>query len=211
MPTQPLGISNVGEVVGAYADAAGGVHGFPGSPGRRVHHDRRSPTPWSPLYSNINDKGQDGRRLHRQRRKVRGFRRERSGENTTIDAPGAVQTRVRPINNRGQIAIDTVDAQLVHHFLLDRGRFTEIRRRGASATGRSPPTSTTAAACWAGLGPLKRRGEVGDLGPGKAAVLVATGGAGRGRSGARRSDGDRRTAGRRALLGSTRRVSRRWP
>jgi hypothetical protein len=54
----------------------------------------------------------------------------------TIDARGAVQTRVRGINNRGQIAIDTVDAQLVHHgFLFDKGRFTEIRPRGATGNG----------------------------------------------------------------------------
>jgi len=68
--------------------------------------------------------------------RLRGFRRDRDGEVTTIDAPGASQTRVRGINNHGQIAIDTVDTQLVHHsFLLDRGRFTEIRPRGVAGNG----------------------------------------------------------------------------
>jgi hypothetical protein len=58
------------------------------------------------------------------------------GEITMIDTPGAAQTRVRGINNRGQIAIDTVDAQLVHHsFLFDKGRFTEIKPRGATGNG----------------------------------------------------------------------------
>ena len=43
---------------------------------------------------------------------------------------------MRAINNRGQIAIDTVDAQLVHHsFLLDNGLFTEIRPHGALGNG----------------------------------------------------------------------------
>ncbi|MBO0686571.1 MAG: hypothetical protein J2P45_25775, partial [Candidatus Dormibacteraeota bacterium] len=88
------------------------------------------------LVVDINDSGQlaglyvdrDGGR--------HGFRREPSGEVTTIDAPGAVQTRVDSINNRGQIAIDTVDPQLVHHsLLLDRGHFTEIRPAGAPANG----------------------------------------------------------------------------
>jgi hypothetical protein len=59
--------------------------------------------------------------------RLRGFRRDPSGEVTTIDVPGAVQTRVRGINNRGQIAIDTVNSQLVHQsFLLENGRFNEI-------------------------------------------------------------------------------------
>jgi hypothetical protein len=80
----------------------------------------------------INDHGQmagiyidgDGR--------LRGFRREPSGRVTTIDAPGAIQTRVRGINDRGQIAIDTVDGHLRHHsFVLDKGRFTELTPRGA--------------------------------------------------------------------------------
>ena len=68
---------------------------------------------------------------------LHGFRRSRPGDVTTIDAPGAVQTRVRGIRtNRGQIAIDTVDPQLVHRsFLLDRGHFTEITPRGAPNNG----------------------------------------------------------------------------
>jgi hypothetical protein len=40
------------------------------------------------------------------------------------------------MKNCGQIAIDTVDPQLVHHcFLLDQGRVTEIRPRGVSFNG----------------------------------------------------------------------------
>jgi hypothetical protein len=51
---------------------------------------------------------------------------------TTIDAPGAVQTHLRGISNRGQIAIDTVDGQLRHHsFVLDKRCFAELTRRGA--------------------------------------------------------------------------------
>jgi hypothetical protein len=47
---------------------------------------------------------------------------------------------VLDVDNRGQIAIDTVDARLVHHaFLFDRGRFTEIKPRGAAGNG-SPAT-----------------------------------------------------------------------
>jgi uncharacterized membrane protein len=133
--TQPLGINNQGEIAGAYADAAGTAHGF-----LRTRDGELTtidvPDALVTVVLDINDRGQmvgiyldgDGR--------LRGFRRDRSGEITTIDAPGAVQTRVRGINNRGQIAIDTVDAQLVHHsFLFDRGRFTEIRPRGAAGNG----------------------------------------------------------------------------
>ncbi|MFC5262029.1 hypothetical protein ACFPJ1_07905 [Kribbella qitaiheensis] len=44
------------------------------------------------------------------------------------------------IDHPSQIAIDTVDAQLVHHgFLFDQGRFTEIKPRGAAGNG-SPAT-----------------------------------------------------------------------
>jgi uncharacterized membrane protein len=80
----------------------------------------------------INDRGQIAGLYVDKDSKLHGFRRDRSGRISTIDAPGAVQTRVRGINNHGQIAIDTVDAQLKHHsFLFDRGRFTETRPRGA--------------------------------------------------------------------------------
>jgi hypothetical protein len=53
--------------------------------------------------------------------------------------PGATFTAVSASNGDGRIAgtyIDTVDAQLVHHgFLLDSGRFTEIRPRGVAGNG----------------------------------------------------------------------------
>jgi uncharacterized membrane protein len=133
--TQPLGINNLDEIVGVYADAAGAPHGFlRGRDGEFTPIDVEGAT--ATLVFDVNDRGQTvGSYIDRDGR-LRGFRRDRSGEVTTIDAPGAVQTRVRGINNRGQIAIDTVDAQLVHQsFLLDRGRFTEIRPRGAAGNG----------------------------------------------------------------------------
>jgi uncharacterized membrane protein len=129
--TQPLGINNLGEIVGVYADAAGAPHGFlRGRDGEVTTID--IPNARVTLVFDLNDRGQLAGTYIDQDGRARGFRRDRSGEITTIDAPGAVQTRVRGINNRGQIAIDTVDQQLRHHsFLLDRGRFTEIRPRGA--------------------------------------------------------------------------------
>ena len=135
MLTQLFGINNLGEVVGGYADAAGAVHGFlRGRDGEVTTID--VPGALTTGLFDINDKGQMAGTYVDSGGRVRGFRRDRSGEVTTIDAPGAVQTRVRAINNRGQIAIDTVDAQLVHHsFLLDNGRFTEIRPRGALGNG----------------------------------------------------------------------------
>jgi hypothetical protein len=58
--------------------------------------------------------------------------RGRSGRITTIDAPAAAQTRLRGINNRGQIAIDIVDNQLMQNsVVLDGGRFIEITPPGA--------------------------------------------------------------------------------
>ena len=124
-------LSNHGEIVGAYLDAAGVAHGFlRGRDGEFTTID--VPDARATIVFDINDRGQMAGTYIDQGGSVRGFRRDRSGEVTTIDAPGAVQTRVRGINNRGQIAIDTVDPQLRHHsFLLDRGRFTEIRPRGA--------------------------------------------------------------------------------
>ena len=133
--TQPLGINNLGEIVGVYADAAGTAHGFVrGRDGEYTTID--VPDAVVTLAFDINDKGQMAGTYVDGSGRVRGFRRDGSGEVTTIDPPGAVQTRVRSINNRGQIAIDTVDQQLVHHsFLLDRGRFTEIRPRGVLGNG----------------------------------------------------------------------------
>ena len=133
--TQAAGINNHGEVVGAYLDAAGVPHGF--------LRDRDGqfttihiPDAMATIAFDINDHGQIAGTYIGSGGRVGGFRRDRSGEVTAIDAPGAVQTRVRGINNRGQIAIDTVDAQLVHHgYLLDHGRFTEIRPRGAAGNG----------------------------------------------------------------------------
>ena len=133
--TQPAGINNHGEVVGAYLDAAGVPHGFlRDRDGNYTTVDVRDAV--VTLVFDLNDQGQMAGTYIDSGGRVRGFRRDRSGEVTTIDAPGAVQTRVRGINNRGQIAIDTVDAQLVHHgFLFDKGRFTEIRPRGAAGNG----------------------------------------------------------------------------
>jgi uncharacterized membrane protein len=133
--TQVLGINNRGEIVGGYLDSDGGVHGF-------VRGRRGEVTPIDvpdavlTVAFDLNDHGQVVGLYVDSAGAVRGFLRERSGEVTTIDGPGAVQTRVRGINNRGQIAIDTVDAQLQHNsFLLQRGRFTEIRPRGAPNNG----------------------------------------------------------------------------
>jgi hypothetical protein len=129
------GINNRGEVVGVYLDAAGVPHGFlRGRSGRLTTID--VPDAAATLAFDLNDHGEIAGTYVDSGGTVRGFRRDRSGTVTTIDAPGAVQTRVRGINNRGEVAIDTVDAQLVHHgYLLARGRFTEIRPRGAAGNG----------------------------------------------------------------------------
>ena len=96
---------------------------------------------------------------------------------TTIDVPGVIETRVGGINNRGQIAIDAVDAQLVHHGLLfDQGRFTEIktprrrrqrlpchrRRRPQSRARLRALTNTTMQRVTATLPPA-RRADAGHL------------------------------------------------
>jgi uncharacterized membrane protein len=133
--TQALGINNLGEIAGGYLDADGAAHGFlRGRDGEITTID--VPDAQVTVVLDVNDSGQTAGIYLDAAGTLHGFRRERSGAVTTIDAPGAVQTRVRGINNAGQIAIDTVDAQLVHHsFLLDRGRFTEIKLRGATGNG----------------------------------------------------------------------------
>jgi probable HAF family extracellular repeat protein len=133
--SQALGINNLGEIGGGYVDAAGAAHGFlRGRDGELTTID--VPNAAVTIVLDINDRGQTAGIYLDADGKLHGFRRERSGAVTTIDVPGASQTRVRGINNRGQVAIDTVDAQLVHHsFLLDRGRFTEIKPRGVAGNG----------------------------------------------------------------------------
>jgi probable HAF family extracellular repeat protein len=65
----------------------------------------------------------------------RGFRRDARGRFTTIDLPGATQTKPLRINDRGQISgayIDTAGRR--RGFLLDGGRFIRIDVPGAVYT-----------------------------------------------------------------------------
>jgi uncharacterized membrane protein len=64
--------------------------------------------------------------------RIHGFLRNPGGDVVTVDVPGMAQTRLQGINNEGQIVIDGVDKQALHHsFRLDNGRFREIEPRGA--------------------------------------------------------------------------------
>jgi probable HAF family extracellular repeat protein len=130
--TVPEGINNQGQIAGTYSDANDRTHGFVLDDGSFTTVD----APDAPGNTQVLDIDDRGRLVGASGRVSYGYLADGREQLLEIDAPGAVQTRVRGINNRGQIAIDTVDAQLVHHgFLFDSGRFTEIRPRGAAGNG----------------------------------------------------------------------------
>ena len=134
--TRPIGIDNHGQIAGSYIDDKRAIHGF--------LRDRNGSfttidVPGALLTDvfDINDRGQmvgiyldSGGRVH-------GFRRDRSGAIATIDAPGTSLNRARGINNRGQVAIDGIIRLRHHSFVLDGGRYTEIKPPGA-ISGATP-------------------------------------------------------------------------
>jgi uncharacterized membrane protein len=133
-------INDRGQIVGSYSDGAGIYRSFLRS--RRgafsgIQHPVASGT--SPYGSGtvvygINDRGvmvgayAAGGTVH-------GFVRDANGSFTTVDYPGAAETALYEINERGQIvgsAGDTPGSGLPHDFVLDDGDYAPIEFPGAS-------------------------------------------------------------------------------
>ena len=111
-----LNLNNRGQVVGAYADAQGGIRAFV--------KDRRGrvttfavPGAAITIAAGINDRGQVAGTYYDTLLPpppppgtVHGFVRQPDGQITTIDLPARTLTAVTDINNRGQLAGQTLDA-----------------------------------------------------------------------------------------------------
>jgi hypothetical protein len=132
-------INDRGRIAGFYSDEAGNYRSF--LRGRRggftpiVNPRASGPSPYgsgTAVYG-INDRGvmvgvyAAGGTIH-------GFIRDRHGEFRTVDYPGAAETVLSEINEKGQIVGaygDQVGSGTPHDFLLDQGRFTSIEFPGA--------------------------------------------------------------------------------
>jgi uncharacterized membrane protein len=133
--TQPYGVNNRGQLVGSYADAQQGFHGFLLDAGVFTTIDAPDAT-GSTFVFDINERGQlagvydlDGH----------GYLQDRRGNFTTIDHPegfvGRGNSEQGGINNRGQIVGNYRDATgTVKGFLLDKQGFTSIEVPGALRT-----------------------------------------------------------------------------
>jgi hypothetical protein len=140
--TTPLGIDNLGHVVGTYtdADADATYHGFLRDPhGRITTID--IPGAKATVASRINDRGQIVGRYYQTApfrapdARPRGFLLDH-GHLTRIDVPGAVSTQAVGIDNHGRVVGEYQDdAGAFHGFLRDeRGGFTTIDLPGAAGT-----------------------------------------------------------------------------
>lgn len=108
MLTAPLGQNDRGDVVGNFLDAAGASHGFllsrdgeytviddPDASGAVLD------TPGT-IVTNINNSGEMVG-IFSSNGKMVGFKRDRTGNFTSLDRPGAVATYIGGINEHGQI------------------------------------------------------------------------------------------------------------
>jgi probable HAF family extracellular repeat protein len=149
MFTAAFGINDRGQIVGVFADAGGVVHGFLSDNGNFTQIDvpqiNFPDAPGTQAFG-IRERGQIVGGFPDARGALHGFLSDQ-GLFTQIDFPGATETLLVGINNRGQIvgAFSTRD-QIVgrfndlnnaagsHGFLLDDGAFTPIDFPGALGT-----------------------------------------------------------------------------
>ncbi len=114
---EPIGINNLGQIVGGYVDAAGTFHGF--------LRDERGftkidfPDALESFSSKINENGQAVGRYIDRERKVHGFLFD-NGDYTSIDVPRARLTEALDIDNNGRIVgqyQDDDEGRRFHGFL----------------------------------------------------------------------------------------------
>jgi probable HAF family extracellular repeat protein len=136
--TGPLKINDRRQVVGIYADAGGGVHGFLWDDGKFSTIDVAGAA--ATVVIGINDRGQMVGSYIDADGAYHGFLRDRRGAVTTLpDAPGAAPgsggTQPASINERGQIVGVAYDAAGGSRgFLFERGRFKTIAGPAATYT-----------------------------------------------------------------------------
>jgi probable HAF family extracellular repeat protein len=133
---EPIGINNLGQIVGAYVDANGIFHGF-------IRDERGFtkidyPSALETTAEKINDQGQVIGNYWDSDSRPRGFLFY-NGAFTPIDYPNALQTAAKDIDNNGQIVGEYVDEDgMVHGFLRDSsGVFIPIDVREAIGTSIS--------------------------------------------------------------------------
>ena len=116
--TDPLGINNRGQVVGAHVDPDGVIHGFLWA---RTASPRSTRLAQSARHHDINDRGEIVGSAFEAGDVVRAFLL-RDGVYTTFEVPGAPFTFLEDINERGQIAgttyTDNVTLSGARGFLL---------------------------------------------------------------------------------------------
>jgi probable HAF family extracellular repeat protein len=123
--TFPFGINNRSQVVGQYEGAARDGHGFLLDQGVLTNIDAPAATGGAIVFD-INEQGQLAGAYDLVNH---GYLQDRRGDFTTIDHPDAAPLTGDPIgiNNRGQIVGAYVDTEgIIHGFLLDKHRFTNI-------------------------------------------------------------------------------------
>jgi uncharacterized membrane protein len=126
--TNPLGISDRGQIVGTYHVALGGRFGFLYDRGVFTSIDVPFLGQHETVATDINNRGQIvGYFEENCCNRFHAFLLER-GMFTLFDAPfpGVTQTLLVGINDRGQIVGTYFDGQGSHGFILDRGVFTSL-------------------------------------------------------------------------------------
>jgi uncharacterized membrane protein len=149
--TSPLAINNRGDIVGYYDDSAGAIHGYL-RPNGGAFIPVDFPGAVATMAFTINDTGEIVGVYFDQNGFQHGFLLRR-GVFSTIDFPGAAQTRgvtfelgpglgtaAYGLNRHGDVVGDYADSnEVAHGFLLRHGQFSSFDAPGAQ---QSPGTET---------------------------------------------------------------------
>ncbi|SRR6266568_1394144 len=133
--TSPRGVNNAGDIVGTYVDASHKSHGFLYKGGTWTTVDIAGAGSTAPVgINNLGDivgVAANGLMSH-------GFLLDHNGQVSKIDFPGAVKgtTAAFGVNDAGQIVGTYVDPSInkIEGYLLNQGKFTQVRYPGASTT-----------------------------------------------------------------------------
>jgi probable HAF family extracellular repeat protein len=139
--TDAVGINNRGDIVGAFSDGQGRLHGYVLRRGTFTALDFPAQGVLATVAKGINDRGDVAGFWVESGSDIHGFVWD-GGRFTQIDAPGADITYLHGINNRGQVVghsrRDTF--ALAQGFLWDNGKFTSLDIPGVLLVGRGTET-----------------------------------------------------------------------